>query len=63
MYLFIHHCDLRIEDNTTLNHLWTDNKQVVPIFIFTPEQIEDKQNPYRSSRAIGFMIQSLVDLE
>ena len=63
MYLFIHHCDLRIEDNTTLNHLWADNKQVVPIFIFTPEQIEDKQNQYRSSRAIGFMIQSLVDLE
>ena len=47
MYLFIHHCDLRIEDNTTLNHLWADNKEIQPIFIFTPEQIDDKQNQYR----------------
>lgn len=63
MYLFIHHCDLRIEDNTTLNHLWTDKKQVQPIFIFTPEQIDSKQNPYRSENAIAFMKESLADLE
>ena len=61
MYLFIHHCDLRIVDNTALNHLWSENKQVQPIFIFTPEQIID--NPYKSSNAIQFMIHSLVDLE
>ena len=61
MYLFIHHCDLRIVDNTTLNRLWTENKQVQPIFIFTPEQIID--NSYKSSNAIQFMIHSLVDLE
>jgi deoxyribodipyrimidine photo-lyase len=61
MYLFIHHCDLRIVDNTTLNRLWAENKQVQPIFIFTPEQIVD--NSYKSSNAIQFMINSLVDLE
>jgi deoxyribodipyrimidine photo-lyase len=61
MYLFIHHCDLRIVDNTTLNRLWNENKQVQPIFIFTPEQIVD--NSYKSSNAIQFMIDSLIDLE
>ena len=35
MYLFVHHCDLRIVDNTTLNRVWNENKQVQPIFIFT----------------------------
>ncbi len=61
MYLFIHHCDLRIEDNTTLNRLWKDKKQVQPIFIFTNQQIVD--NPYKSSNAINFMVESLKDLE
>lgn len=61
MYLFIHHCDLRIEDNTTLNRLWGDKKQVQPIFIFTDAQIID--NPYKSSNAIQFMIDSLKDLD
>ena len=61
MYIFIHHCDLRIEDNTTLNRLWSEHIEVQPIFIFTNQQIID--NPYKSSNAIQFMIESLVDLE
>lgn len=61
MYLFVHHCDLRIVDNKTLNYLWNSGKEVQPVFIFTPEQIVD--NSYKSSNAIQFMIQSLKDLE
>ena len=34
---------------------------VIPVFIFTPEQIID--NPYKSDNAIQFMIESLKDLE
>jgi deoxyribodipyrimidine photo-lyase len=38
-----------------------DSNHVIPIFIFTPEQI--KNNKYKSQRCINFMIESLVDLE
>ena len=58
MYIFIHHCDLRITDNTTLNTL---KGLVQPIFIFTPQQIVD--NPYKSDNAIQFMVQSLKELD
>ena len=61
MALFIHHCDLRISDNTTINHLISNNISFNPIFIFTPEQIIN--NPYKSENSIEFMIESLVDLE
>ena len=40
MNIFIHHRDLRINDNTTLNLM---EENTVPIFIFTPDQIKKKQ--------------------
>ncbi len=58
MYIFIHHCDLRIVDNSTLNAL---EGLVQPIFIFTPQQIV--KNEYKSDNAIQFMVQSLRDLD
>jgi deoxyribodipyrimidine photo-lyase len=61
MYLFIHHCDLRIIDNTTLNKLLSEGHDVQPIFIFTPKQII--HNPYKSDNSIQFMSESLRDLE
>lgn len=61
MYLFVHHSDLRIPDNETLNWFIKNKKEFTPIFIFTPEQIID--NPYKSNRSILFMIESLADLE
>ncbi len=61
MYLFLHHCDLRIPDNTTLYHLISNEIPFTPIFIFTPEQVVS--NPYKSENAIQFMIESLQDLE
>ena len=58
MYIFIHHCDLRIVDNTTLNML---EGLVQPIFIFTSQQIVN--NEYKSDNAIQFMVQSLEELD
>ena len=58
--LFIFRRDLRVFDNITLLECAKKYK-VCPIFIFTPEQIE--QNEYKSSNAIQFMIKSLEDLK
>ena len=60
MFLFIHHCDLRISDNTTINYLIKNNKPFIPIFIGTPDQLEP--NVYKSSNSIRFMVQSLEEL-
>ena len=48
--------DLRISDNNSLNLL----ENVIPIFIFTPEQVS--QNSYKSDNAVQFMVESLKDL-
>ena len=48
--------DLRISDNNSLNLL----ENVIPIFIFTPEQVS--QNSYKSNNDIQFMVESLKDL-
>ena len=60
MYLFIHHCDLRVADNTTINYLIENGLNFQPIFIGTPDQLED--NPYKSANSIRFMIESLQEL-
>lgn len=60
--LFIFRRDLRIQDNIGLNTAAEQCKQVYPIFIFTPEQITDK-NKFKSDNAIQFMIESLDDLQ
>lgn len=59
--LFIFRRDLRLEDNTGLIFALQSSEEVVPAFIFTPEQIE--KNPYRSDRCLKFMVESLHDLE
>ena len=59
--LFIFRRDLRIEDNTTLLSLQKVCEKVYPIFIFTPEQVSDK-NKYKSENAVQFMIECLDDL-
>ena len=61
MYLFVHHSDMRIPDNTTLNYLLKNNIEFQPIFIGTPEQL-DNSNNYKSDNAIHFMVQSLLEL-
>lgn len=59
--LFIFRRDLRLEDNTGLIFALQNAKQVIPAFIFTPQQIEN--NPYLSLRALQFMVESLEELD
>lgn len=59
--LFVFRRDLRLEDNTGLLFALKNSEEVLPCFIFTPEQIQ--RNPYRSERCLQFMIESLEDLE
>jgi deoxyribodipyrimidine photo-lyase len=62
VHLFIFHRDLRLYDNTTLIHLIKETQNVIPIFIFTPEQINPKKNKYFSNNSVQFMIESLHEL-
>ena len=59
--IFIFRRDLRIQDNIGLHAMSLICKRIIPIFIFTPEQITEK-NKFRSKNAIQFMIESLDDL-
>lgn len=59
--LFIFRRDLRLEDNTGLIFALQSSDEVIPAFIFTPEQIE--KNPLRNDHCLKFMIESLKDLE
>lgn len=59
--IFIFRRDLRFDDNKAL-HTLLSYGNVIPIFIFTPEQVGDK-NQYRSDPSIQFMVETLKDLE
>jgi deoxyribodipyrimidine photo-lyase len=61
MYIFVHHSDLRIVDNRTLNHLIENKLHFQPIFIGTPDQLENS-NHYKSDNSIRFMVESLEEL-
>jgi deoxyribodipyrimidine photo-lyase len=58
--IFIFRKDYRLYDNTALIAALKDSKSVIPIFIFTPQQIIN--NKYKSNNAIQFMIESLTEL-
>jgi deoxyribodipyrimidine photo-lyase len=60
--LFIFRRDLRLEDNIGLIEALKNSEQVVPIFIFTPEQLSNS-NAYKSSNCVQFMMDSLESLE
>ena len=57
--IFIFRRDLRIYDNTGLYEACKKSKKVLPIFIFTKEQLID--NPYKSDNCVQFMM-SCLDL-
>jgi deoxyribodipyrimidine photo-lyase len=59
--VFIFRRDLRVEDNTGLIYALENAEEVICIFVFTPEQIDN--NPYRSDFCLQFMLESLEDLE
>ena len=61
--IFIFHRDLRLVDNTTLIHQSLETKEhIIPIFIFTPEQIDKTKNKYFSNNSVQFMMESLLEL-
>lgn len=66
--IYIFHRDFRLEDHNglffvkeLLKQPGYEDCQVLPLFIFTPEQVSLK-NPYRSLHSIQFMIESLMEL-
>lgn len=59
--VFIFRRDLRIYDNIGLFNSIKESDIVYPIFIFTPEQIDN--NDYKSDNAVQFMIESLKELK
>lgn len=59
--LFIFRRDLRLRDNTGLIFALNKAKEVIPCFIFTPEQIDS--NRYLGNHSLQFLIESLEDLE
>jgi deoxyribodipyrimidine photo-lyase len=58
--LFIFRRDLRLYDNTSLINADKNEKNIIPIFIFDPYQIENKNH---SNNCVQFMIESLKDLK
>lgn len=60
--LFIFRRDLRLEDNTALNEAMMTSSHVIPLFIFSENQVSER-NKYKSSNAIQFMVESLYDLD
>ena len=60
--IYIFRRDLRLFDNTTLLKISKNYPNIIPIFIFTPEQIS-KKNIFYSNNAVQFMIESLKDLD
>jgi deoxyribodipyrimidine photo-lyase len=59
--LFIFRRDLRLNDNIGLIECYKQSSEVIPIFIFTPEQIN--KNEYFSSNSFQFMLESLNELD
>jgi len=59
--IFIFRRDYRIKDNIGLNYAIENLNNIIPIFIFTPEQI--KSNSYRSENCVQFLVESLKELD
>ena len=60
--LFLFHRDFRVVDNKSLNALHEVSPTIVPIFIFTPDQVDPKKNPYYNEKSIRFMKDCLADI-
>ena len=62
MNIFLFHRDLRLFDNTSLIRQIKKFKQVTPVFIFHPPQIDPKKNSYFSHNSVQFMCECLEEL-
>ena len=65
IHVFLFRRDFRIHDNLALNRLVAEcgSGSIFPMFIFNPDQIYAKNNPYFSNNCVQFMIESLDDLD
>lgn len=61
--IFLFHRDLRLEDNTALCKAIEDGYQVLPLFVFPPEQIDPRRNRYFCHAAVQFMCECLKGLD
>lgn len=62
-HIHIIHRSLRLVDNTSLiTQIKELEQSVIPIFIFTPEQIKPSNNKYFTNGSVQFMIESLHEL-
>ena len=59
--IFMFTRDMRLDDNTTLLKALHECDKVIPIFIFNPKQITNK-NEYKSNNCIQFMCECIDDL-
>lgn len=59
--IFIFRRSLRLSDNTGLIQALKESKKVIPIFIFTPEQLV--KNRFKSNNCVQFMMESLEELD
>ena len=57
------HREFRLNDNTALNAIARSGKRIIPVFIFTPQQIDPKRNKYFSNGSVQFMCESLSELD
>ena len=66
LVIFFFRRDLRIHDNTALNkafeHCEETGRELLTVFTFDPVQVDSEKNPYYSSNAVQFMVESLLDL-
>lgn len=66
LVVFFFRRDLRIHDNTALTaaleHCEETDRELLTVFTFDPTQVDPEKNPYYSSNAVQFMVESLVDL-
>lgn len=60
--IFIFRRDFRLNDNISFIECYKNSDKILPIFIFTPEQITSK-NKYFSSNCFQFMLESLNSLD
>jgi len=61
--VFIFCRDFRLQDNQGLLEALSQSETVIPCFFFTPEQVNDKENSFKSDNCVQFMIESLEELD
>lgn len=59
--VFMFRRDLRLQDNTGLYYALQESDLVIPVFIFTPQQIDN--NEYKGDHSFEFLLNSLEDLD